>query len=141
MANRISRSEHPGSSLKLKVMTSWFSYRHPHIPLLPKLIALLLVAYAFSPIDLIPDFIPVIGYLDDLIILPIGVYFLAKLIPAPIWFESEQKARRWIEERQGKPKSYTGVVIVIAIWILLAWFTWWAVGDYIVLLWQKMTSS
>jgi uncharacterized membrane protein YkvA (DUF1232 family) len=122
----------PGSTLKLKVLTLWFSYRHPNIPALPKLIALLLVAYAFSPIDLIPDFIPVIGYLDDLVILPIGVYFLTKLIPEPIWSESEQKARYWIEEKKGKPKSYAGVVIVVVIWMLLAWLAWWAAGDYFV---------
>jgi uncharacterized membrane protein YkvA (DUF1232 family) len=122
----------PGSTLKLKVLTSWFSYRHPNIPALPKLIALLLVAYAFSPIDLIPDFIPVIGYLDDLVILPIGVYFLTKLIPAPIWSESEQKARYWIEEKKGKPKSYAGVVFVVVIWMLLGWLAWWAAGDYFV---------
>jgi uncharacterized membrane protein YkvA (DUF1232 family) len=122
----------PGSTLKLKVLTSWFSYRHPNIPALPKLIALLLVAYAFSPIDLIPDFIPVIGYLDDLVILPIGVYFLTKLIPAPIWSESEQKARYWIEEKKGKPRGYAGVVFVVVIWMLLAWLAWWAAGDYFV---------
>lgn len=129
------------STLKLRVLASWFSYRHPNIPLLPKLVALLLVAYAFSPIDLIPDFIPIIGYLDDLIILPIGVYFLVKLIPASIWSESKQKAQCWIEEEKSAPKSYAGVVIVVVIWMLLAWLAWWATGNYFALLWRKMASS
>lgn len=131
MTHSIHRSGNPAVNLKLNIITAWLSYKHRQIPLLPKLIALLLVAYACSPIDLIPDFIPVIGYLDELIILPAGIYLLTKLIPASIWIESKQKAQHWIEENKGTPKSYTGAIIIVVGWILIAWVAWWLMASFV----------
>jgi hypothetical protein len=78
--------------------------------------ATLVAAYALSPIDLIPDFIPVLGYLDDMILLPLGIALAIKLVPEPIWDECRQQAE--LELSNGLPHSRMGVVIMIAIWIV-----------------------
>ncbi|SHR48823.1 Uncharacterized conserved protein [Mycobacteroides abscessus subsp. abscessus] len=79
-----------------------------------------MVAYAFSPIDLIPDFIPVLGYLDDLIIVPLGISLALKLIPTYIIEENREKAEEIREN--GKPKNWFVAVLFILIWILLAYW-------------------
>lgn len=77
--------------------------------------------YALSPIDLIPDFIPVLGYLDDLLIVPLGILLAVKLIPAPLMQEFRERAAREID----RPRSYVGIVAVVAVWIaVVAWLTW-----------------
>jgi uncharacterized membrane protein YkvA (DUF1232 family) len=78
--------------LKRDVVTLMFASRDPETPVLPKLLALATVAYALSPIDLIPDFIPVIGYLDDLIIVPLGIWLCLRLIPLPVIVNNREKA-------------------------------------------------
>jgi uncharacterized membrane protein YkvA (DUF1232 family) len=78
--------------------------------------AALVAAYALSPIDLIPDFIPVLGYLDDMILLPLGIAFTIKLVPEPIWDECRRQAE--LELSNGLPHSRMGAVIMIAIWIV-----------------------
>ena len=70
--------------LKAQLLTLWFCRSHPDTPFAAKVAAALVVAYAFSPIDLIPDFIPVLGYLDDVILVPIGIYLTFKLIPSHV---------------------------------------------------------
>jgi uncharacterized membrane protein YkvA (DUF1232 family) len=80
------------SMITKEVLTLWFCQKHPDIPLLAKILSVLVVAYAFSPIDLIPDFIPVLGFLDDIIIVPLGIYFVLKLIPEHVINESRAKA-------------------------------------------------
>ncbi len=76
------------------------------------------VGYAFSPIDLIPDPIPIIGYLDDLILLPLGVALAVKLMPAAVWADAQGEARTAL--RTGKPTTKIAAAIIIAIWIGLA---------------------
>jgi uncharacterized membrane protein YkvA (DUF1232 family) len=76
------------------------------------------VAYAFSPIDLIPDPIPVLGYLDDLILIPLGVMLVVKLIPPPILAECRQKAQT--VANQDKPTNWTAAGVIIVIWLCLA---------------------
>jgi uncharacterized membrane protein YkvA (DUF1232 family) len=76
------------------------------------------VAYALSPIDLIPDCIPVLGYLDDLIIVPVLVWLALKLVPIDVLKQSRDQAVEWINSNQSKPKSYVGLLIVLVIWLV-----------------------
>jgi uncharacterized membrane protein YkvA (DUF1232 family) len=107
-------------ALKLQTLTLYYATRSPVVPWYAKGFAALIVAYAFSPIDLIPDFIPVLGYLDDLIIVPLGVFLALKMIPAHVLagcrLEAEAAAR---EELPGY--KFMGVVIV-SLWLILLLF-------------------
>ena len=115
--------------LKAQIVALWFCYRHPHMPLIAKLLAVAVVAYAFSPIDLIPDFIPVLGLLDDAILLPIGVWLTLKFIPKPIVDECRDKAAQWLAEKHGKPRNWFGAAMVIVLWLSAAWLCWyWVIG-------------
>jgi uncharacterized membrane protein YkvA (DUF1232 family) len=97
--------------------------RDPRTPWLAKLLAFLVAAYALSPIDLIPDAIPVLGLLDEVILLPIAIALIARLIPADIMAESRAAAERMVE----KPRSKPGAAIIIGIWALaLGALAWWA---------------
>ena len=111
-------------SLKADVLALWFCCKHPDTPLSAKILATLVVAYALSPIDLIPDFIPVIGYLDDVILIPIGIYFTLKLVPQHVLEECRAKARDWIAARQPKPKSIIAAVVIMVLWMLFFALLW-----------------
>lgn len=111
--------------IKRNVLALWFSLRHAQTPLHAKIVAGLVVAYALSPIDLIPDFIPVLGYLDDVILVPLGVLLAMKLIPASIWADCQAQAQAWMDEKRGKPRSRVGAIAIIVIWLLLAWLCWY----------------
>lgn len=110
--------------VKRDVLTLWFSLRHPGTPLHAKVVAGLVVAYAFSPIDLIPDFIPVLGFLDDVILVPLGVLLAVRLIPASVWSECQASAQQWMDEKRGKPRNLWGAAAIIAVWLALAWAGW-----------------
>lgn len=110
--------------LKRDVVTLMFAGRDPATPLLPKVLALLTVAYALSPIDLIPDFIPVLGYLDDLIIVPAGIWLCLRLIPTSVIETNRAKAEAWLAGDPAKPRSMLGLLAVLAIWALCAWWLW-----------------
>jgi uncharacterized membrane protein YkvA (DUF1232 family) len=113
--------------LKAELVALWFCTRHPRTPLYAKALAIALVAYAFSPIDLIPDFIPVLGYLDELILLPIGIWVVLKLVPGDVMLDCREQAARWLDERRSKPRSYLGAALVIALWLAVLWLAWrWA---------------
>jgi uncharacterized membrane protein YkvA (DUF1232 family) len=92
-------------ALKTDLVALWFCRRHPDTPWYAKLLAALVVAYAFSPIDLIPDFIPVLGYLDDLIIVPLGVYLTLRLIPQPVLAEARARATTEKLHRRGSGRA------------------------------------
>ena len=104
-------------ALRRDALTVWFCARHPGTPLVAKALALLLAAYAFSPIDLIPDFIPVLGYLDEMILLPAGLWLCLRMVPAPVLAECRDSADRWFAERRAKPRSLAGAAIIGAIGI------------------------
>jgi len=115
--------------LKCDVITLMFASRDPATPLLPKLLALATVAYALSPIDLIPDFIPVIGYLDDLIIVPVGIWLCLRLIPRSVLVDNRAKAIAWMASNPVKPRSMAGLAVIVAIWSGGAWLCWrWFAG-------------
>jgi uncharacterized membrane protein YkvA (DUF1232 family) len=110
--------------LKAETIALWFCCRHPATPLTAKVLATLVVAYALSPIDLIPDFIPIIGYLDDVILIPIGIYFTLKLIPPPVIDECRGQAQAWITANQAKPRNYVAAALIVCVWLAAAWWAW-----------------
>ncbi|TVY11787.1 YkvA family protein [Paenibacillus cremeus] len=105
-------------SIKQNVFVLYLAYKDPRVPWYVKLFAICVVAYAFSPIDLIPDFIPVLGYLDDLIIVPLGIALALKMIPEPVLADCRWKAEEL--RKNGKPKNWITGAIFIAIWIVAA---------------------
>jgi uncharacterized membrane protein YkvA (DUF1232 family) len=106
--------------LKLQVYVLWFAYKDPRTPWYAKCFTGLVVAYAFSPIDLIPDFIPVLGYLDDLILVPLGISIALKMIPVPVLEASTLQAQARINA--GKPKNWYAAGTILLLWLaVLAW--------------------
>ena len=116
------------AELKAQVVTLWFCRKHPDTPWTAKLMAAAVVAYALSPIDLIPDFIPVLGYIDELFILPLGIYLTLRLVPDHVVKQARGQADEWLAARHAKPKSYWGAAFIVAVWLALAWAVvrqWW----------------
>lgn len=102
-------------------MTLWIAARDPRTPLAAKLVAGAIAAYAFSPVDLIPDFIPVLGLLDDLIVVPLGVALVLRMIPPPLLTEYRAAAARLAEQ----PVSRGTAVVIVAVWLAAAaWLGW-----------------
>lgn len=104
--------------LKTETYAIYLAYKDPRVPWYARLFAACVVGYAFSPIDLIPDFVPVLGYLDDLVLVPLGIALALKMIPAAVMTECRENARELMA--QGKPVNRTAAVIIVAIWLLLA---------------------
>jgi uncharacterized membrane protein YkvA (DUF1232 family) len=117
------------AELKAQVVTLWFCRNHPDTPLSAKLLAGFVVAYAFSPIDLIPDFIPVLGYLDDLLIVPLGVYFTLRLIPPHVLAAARIEADAWIAQRVAKPANYWAAAAIVTVWVAVVYCAWTMVRD------------
>ena len=111
-------------SLKKDVLILWFSAKNPKTPFASKAICIFIVAYALSPIDLIPDFIPVLGYVDDLILLPILIWSAIALIPNIIIQDSRAQAEEWLKHNNTKPKSKFGLLSVIFIWAVMLFWTY-----------------
>ncbi len=106
--------------LKTEVYALYLASKHPGTPWYAKVLAVLIIGYALSPIDLIPDFIPVLGYLDDLILVPLGIALLIKIIPGDILKECRTKAEGDLSKR--KPRNWVAAIIVILIWMLVIYF-------------------
>jgi uncharacterized membrane protein YkvA (DUF1232 family) len=104
--------------LKRETYTLYLAYQSPATPWYAKVFAIGVVAYAFSPIDLIPDFIPVLGYLDDLILVPMGVSLALKMIPPQVLADCRAEAETTLA--QGQPTNWWAALAIIAIWLLLA---------------------
>lgn len=113
--------------IKRDAVTLWFAYRHPDTPLLVKALCVFVVAYALSPIDLIPDFIPVLGYVDDALLLPGLIWLAIRLLPAGVVASSRVEADRWMVEQGERPRSYAGATLIVAIWVLAGYgaWAWW----------------
>lgn len=105
--------------LKSETYALYLAYGDPRMPWYAKLFAALVVGYAFSPIDLIPDAIPVLGYLDDLLLVPLGVALAVRMIPEDVLSESRQKAREMIE-RGERPISRAAAAVIVVLWLALA---------------------
>ncbi len=107
---------------KRQTLTVYFLARDPRLSTPLRLLALAVAAYALSPIDLIPDFIPVLGYLDDLLIVPLGLALILRLAPRPLLLDARRRAR----VLQGRPASRTAAAVIVLLWLLaLGWGTWW----------------
>ncbi len=111
------------ATLKREVMVLWFACRDPRTPWHARVLTMLIVAYALSPIDLIPDFIPVLGYLDELILMPVGIYLVMKLVPAEALADARAKAQSWVESRQPKPRNWIAAAVIALVWVLVLWAT------------------
>jgi uncharacterized membrane protein YkvA (DUF1232 family) len=113
--------------IKRDGVTLWFAGKNPRTPWYAKALGLFVVAYALSPIDLIPDFIPVLGYVDDVLLLPILVWLAVKLLPPEVLAECRAQADEWMRGKGSKPRSRVGAILVVVTWIAIgaaAWF-WW----------------
>ncbi len=104
-------------ALKRQVATLYFAYRDPRTPWYARAFAALVVAYAFSPIDLIPDFIPVLGYLDDLVVVPLGVWLALKMVPPPVM--ADCRARAEAGPGEGKSQFKFMAAVIVALWLLV----------------------
>jgi uncharacterized membrane protein YkvA (DUF1232 family) len=114
------------ATLKREAYALYIAARDPRVPWHAKAFMGLVLAHTFSPIDLIPDFIPVLGYLDDLIVTPLGIALALKMIPAQVMIDARQQAEVLLQ--QGKPISRTGAIMVIAIWLLIIAAVAWSIG-------------
>jgi uncharacterized membrane protein YkvA (DUF1232 family) len=104
--------------LKVETYAVYLAYKDPRTPWYARIFAACVVGYAFSPIDLVPDPIPVLGYLDDLVLVPLGVALALKMIPQTVLAECREKAQAAMS--QGKPTNWTAAGVIIVIWLILA---------------------
>lgn len=112
-------------TLKRDITALYLAARDPHVPWYAKAVAACVAGYALSPIDLIPDFVPILGYLDDLILVPLGIMLAIRLIPAPVLSDLRRTAADQLARR---PTSWIGAIAIIGIWLvcaaLAAWWTY-----------------
>lgn len=111
-------------SIKREGVALWFAAGDSRTPLVPKLLCGFVVAYALSPIDLIPDFIPVLGLIDDAVLLPGLMWLAIRLMPPSLMEECRQKADEWIQQGKSKPRSLIGAAVILLLWVLVAWLLW-----------------
>ena len=111
-------------ALKRQALQVWFVARHPRLPWHVRVLAMAVAAYAFSPIDLIPDFIPVLGWLDDLLIVPLGVAMVLVMTPPDV----REEARAQAEAASTQPVSRAAALVIAVVWLaalaLLGWAAW-----------------
>lgn len=116
------------SSIKNNIVALYLASSNPAVSIFPRILIVIIVAYALSPIDLIPDFIPVIGYLDDLVILPLGIWLVIRLIPVEVWKQCLNKART---QSQALPQNRVAAIVIVIIWIVaMAGLSWWLWNVY-----------
>jgi uncharacterized membrane protein YkvA (DUF1232 family) len=116
--------------LRAETFALYLAARHPGTPWYAKLFVAGIVAYAFSPIDLIPDFVPVLGYLDDLILIPIGIALAIRMVPSSVLAECRARAQEVMS--QGKPVNPIAGAVIVVIWIALtALFAVWAYETFV----------
>lgn len=110
------------AAIKADTYALYLAYQDPRVPWLAKLVTALVIAYALSPIDFIPDFIPVLGYLDDLLLVPLGILLAIRLIPPAVLEEHRAEAAQRLSE--AAPRSWAGAAIVLGLWLIaLLWIS------------------
>jgi len=127
--NIFERWKKQADRLKVETYAIYLAVKDPRTPWYARILAIAVVGYAFSPIDLIPDFIPVLGYLDDLVLIPLGIILVRKLIPEDVLTDCREKSREMIG--QGKPASRVAAVVIVSIWLLLAGLIAYYVAGYV----------
>ena len=113
----LARLKERARALKSETVALCLAARHPDTPWYAKLLVAGIAAYALSPIDLIPDFIPILGYLDDLILIPLGIVLAVRLIPGPVMEECRTRARELLES--SRPVSRIAAAVIVCVWIAL----------------------
>jgi len=126
----IAKLKDRANTLKREAYALYLAVRDPRVPWYARIFIALVVAHTFSPIDLIPDFVPVLGYFDDLIVTPLGIALALKMIPAEVMADARQQAEEVL--RQGKPVSRAGAIMIIAIWLIIIAATVWAIARMLV---------
>ncbi|MBA4752120.1 MAG: DUF1232 domain-containing protein [Sphingopyxis sp.] len=112
-----------GHRLAVEAHAAWLAARDPRVRWLARLLAIAVAAYALSPIDLIPDFIPILGWLDDLLIVPLGLWVVRRLIADPLWAELHAAA----EAASTRPSSRAGMAFILLLWAWLLYIIYWSV--------------
>jgi uncharacterized membrane protein YkvA (DUF1232 family) len=115
--------------LKRELYALMLAYKDRRTPWYARVFVVCLLSYAFSPLDLIPDFIPVLGLLDDLILLPLGIMLAIKMIPPVVLQESRVQAEELLA--QGKPTSWFGALVIVLAWLLLAVLVGWLIVRWV----------
>ena len=104
--------------LRVETYAIWLAYKDPRVPWYARAFAACVVGYAFSPIDLIPDPIPVLGYLDDLVLIPLGIALALRMIPQEVMAECRQRAEAAMSE--GKPTNWKAAAAIVTLWVMMA---------------------
>jgi uncharacterized membrane protein YkvA (DUF1232 family) len=123
MKQSIQRWKAWANRLKIEIYALYLAYGDPRTPWHAKVVAACVVGYAFSPIDLIPDFIPLVGYLDDLLLLPLGVALALRLVPREVLSESRERAGELVGQSQ--PVNRLAGVVILLVWAALAGLAMW----------------
>ena len=112
-----------GHRLAVEAHAAWLAARDPRVPWPARLLAIAVAAYALSPIDLIPDFIPILGWLDDLLVVPLGLWAVRRMIPDTLWAELHAAA----EAEANRPSSRAGMAVILLLWAGLLYIVYWSV--------------
>lgn len=110
--------------IKRDGVTLWFAGRHPATPWYAKALGVFVVAYALSPIDLIPDFVPVLGYVDDVLLLPGLIWLTIRLLPPEVLADCRNQADGWMSTQGSKPSSRVGAAVIVLLWIAVGAALW-----------------
>lgn len=114
--------------IKRDGVTLWFAGKHPRTPWYAKALGIFVVAYALSPIDLIPDFIPVLGYVDDVLLLPALIWLTVRLLPPDVLLACRTQADQWMQTQGAKPRSRWGALLIVALWLAIGAALWFWLG-------------
>lgn len=109
------------AALKRESLILWFASRDARTPWPAKWLAVIIVAYALSPIDLIPDFIPVVGYLDEIVLLPGAIWLALRFVPEEVLLDARARAQAWQEAERAKPRNWIAAAAIVVLWIAGAW--------------------
>ena len=124
-ANRLGRWKTRAKNLKSQLYALYLAYRDPRVPWYAKAFGAMVLAYALSPLDLIPDFIPVLGYLDDIVLIPLGIALAIKMIPGEIMEDCWRKADAAL--RGGEVKTWPATLLIVSIWLAVLTIIVWRI--------------